>query len=354
VSQQRRRAERALRELVTEVRADAAPEPDWARLEARLPQTPVPAAPRRGGVSRVLLAAAAVALVAAGFAWQKSAEAPPVAALLPRQAPLTSATDGNQLAPGTTIAAQAEARTIDHPRLASWTLAPHSSATLVTRGDRVVVRLEAGSLTARIVPSTRPETFAVEAADVRVAAHGTVFSVTLHATAVAVSVEEGVVLVGPRSTPGIGKRLQGPSAERFTLLGAPEVAPVSPEPNRRTPRTGPPHVETPPAGVASAAASAASPVEEPSLERKREALEQVVALASACFSERTSASDGVRVTAHSALTLQTSPEGTVRSVRFDPPLAPNVQTCIDAGVTKLSVVTSPQGFQNSRVVVLER
>lgn len=346
-----RRAERALRQVVAEVRAQAPPDLDWAALEARLPRAPIPAA-RRDGRGALLVAAAAVLALAgtAGLAWQRGAEVPPVASVKPQQPDAKRAADGDRFALGTTIAAQAEARTIEHPRIASWTLAPHSSATLLTLGDRVVLRLECGSLTARIVPSTLPETFAVEAADVRVAAHGTVFSVTLDDTGVAVSVEEGVVLVGPRSTPGAGKRLRGPSAERFTLRGAPETGRPSPAP----PRAPHPHPVAAAAATSAGTPDAPSSAQEPSAEQKREALERVVSLASACFSERTSASNGVRVTAQTALSFRASPDGSVGSVRFDPPLAPNVQTCIDEGLGKLRVAASPEGLHGSRVVVFER
>jgi hypothetical protein len=85
-----------------------------------------------------------------------------------------------------------------------------------------------------------------------------------------------------------------------------------------------------------------------------QATDRVAELASACFSERTSASDGVRVTAHTVLSFGTAPDGSVSFVRFDPPLAPNVQTCIDEGARKLEAAPTPRGFRGSRAVALER
>ncbi|HEY3498793.1 MAG TPA: FecR domain-containing protein [Polyangiaceae bacterium] len=344
-----KQAERALRQLVTEVRSEPTPELDWAALEARLPSGPVTETPRKLPRARILLAAAGIALVAGALGLRGGDTPAPVA--LPADSRLPGGpSNGDTLALGTTIVTQAEARTVEHAGHARWKLHPHGSAKLVTRGDRVIVRLESGTLEAHIVPSTRPETFAVEAADVRVAAHGTVFHVALEAGAVAVSVVEGTVLVGPRATPGVGKLLSGPSAGRFTLAGKPaEEKPASP-PSRTVTRGFHPGNEPATPGSASPAGSA----EPATPQAVEQALSRVVELASRCFSERTSASDGVRVTAHTALTFQAAPDGAIRSIHFDPPLAPNVQACIDQGARAIEAARSSGGLSGSRVVDLER
>jgi hypothetical protein len=347
-----KRAERALDQLLTEVRAAAPPDLDWAALETRLPTGPVPAPGERSLRPRLLLAAAALAVVGLAFAWSQNPESPEAVALEMRAELPSGPVNGDQLAAGTAVSTAAEGRTFEHPLRADWTLAPHSRATLVTSGDVVVVRLDSGSLTARIVPSTRPESFAVEAADVRVAAHGTVFSVTLGASAVAVAVEEGKVLVGPRATPGVGKLLASPASERFTLLGA-LVGEERPErANRPAPRV--PHLPPELATSATPHPSATGSTTAPTSEVIADAMGRVVALASACFSERTSASDGVRVTAHTVLSFVAAPDGAVTAIRFEPPLAPNVQACIEGGSTALRVAESPEGFSASRTVDLER
>jgi ferric-dicitrate binding protein FerR (iron transport regulator) len=346
-----KRAERALQQLVRETRAQAAPELDWDRLEARLPDEPVPQklAPERSRLGmRLALWAAAFALTTSALVWIRVGESPRVTADAPDTAELASGpTRGDLLVPGASVTTLAEPRTIEHPERASWTLAPHSHATLVTKGELVVVRLERGSITARIVPSSRPESFAVETADVRVAAHGTVFRVTLDGGAVAVSVEEGSVLVGPRATPGIGKLLAGPSAERFSLSGAPVAEPRRVTAARPAQRVEQPSAEATPTSSVGAA-------EPPSPEQIALATDRVVELASACFSKRTAASDGVRVTAHTVLSFITAPDGSVTSIQLDPPLAPNVQSCIEEGSAKLRAAPSERGFQGTRVVDLER
>ena len=343
-----KQAERALRQVVTEVRSQPTPELDWAALEARLPRGPVHTTPRQGSRAGWVLAAAGCALLLGAFGWSRH-EAPkaPVATRPSISAP-SAAGNGDELAIGTAIATQDEARTLEHEKRARWTLGPHSSATLVTRGERLVVRLERGTLEAHIVPSTRPETFAVEAADVRVAAHGTVFRVALEDAAVAVSVEEGKVLVGPRVTPGVGQLLAGPSAGRFTLQGTPSEEKPTNVPARPAARSGHVGAEAP------APLSSANGAERATPEEVDGALSRVAELAARCFSERTSASDGVRVTAHTALTFHAAPDGTITAVHFDPPLAPNVQACIDEGASALAVAVTGRGFQGSRVVDLER
>jgi hypothetical protein len=333
-----------------EARNEAPPELDWAALEARLPEGPAPAPPARSLRPRLLLAAAAVTVVGLAFAWSRDADAPEAVASETRSEVESGPVNGDELAPGIAVSTASSARTVEHPLRATWTLAPHSRATLVTSQDVLVVRLERGSLTARIVPSTLPETFAVEAADVRVAAHGTVFSVTLHASGVAVEVEEGKVLVGPRATPGVGKLLASPAAERFTLLGALAEAVPAERASRPAPRLAHPAAEVPAAPAPSASGGPAAPAPE----SIAEATASVVALASACFDERTSPSDGVRVTAHTAMSFAAAPDGSVATIRFEPPLAPNVQACIDAGKKQLSVAASPEGFRGARVVDLER
>jgi len=346
-----RRRERALRRILVEVRAEAPPELDWAELEASLPEgPPVPEARASAWRPRLLLAAAALAVVAGAFAWSRGAESPEAIAMVERAEAPSGPLKGDQLAPGTAVATVGEGRTVEHLLRASWTLAPHSRATLVTSGDVVLVRLEQGSLTARIVPSPRKESFVVEAADVRVAVHGTVFTVSLDERAVGVAVEEGKVLVGPRATPGIGKLVASPASERFTLLGTP-VAAERAEPATRSALRAP-HPSVEPSSPASSAS--APPLGQPTPEQLNQATARVVELASTCFSQRTIASDGVRVTAHTVLSYRATPAGSIEAIQFEPPLAPNVQACIDAGTEKLSVVPSAEGFRGSRVVDLER
>lgn len=344
----RRRAERVLDEVTRELRSSPSPELDWAAIESRLPKTPAPDGKPHFPTTRLLLSAAAFAAVAAALSFRFAPAEPPATVVSHQPAPVTAGpVNGDALSPGAVVSTTNEPKSVEHPRRATWTLSPGSRATIVEKRGRLVVRLEQGSLLAHVVPSTAPETFAVEAADVRVAAHGTVFEVSLSHGGVGVDVTEGRVLVGPRAQPGTGKLLQSPAIQRFSLGGEPLPKPL-PKPRERVlkPQLAP--ELTPPALPESN-----EPAQPPAEEVER-IVNEVVALTSSCFRQRTVASDGVKVTAHTSLTLRTTREGSVSEVAFDPPLAPSVQACVNAGAPALHAAPTRAGFGATRAVDFER
>ena len=397
------RIERALREVTREARIESAPDLDWDALEERLPMTRVKTIPPRPRSYGPLLLAAALSLTAVALlvGWLREPAANRSVAGVTTAAPavrpsLPTEIDGSTLAPGARITAGDAAKTVVHRGHASWTLAPRSTGVLVTQGDVLVIRLEVGSVTSRVVKSSRVETFAVEAADVRVAAHGTEFVVTLAADGVSVNVTEGTVLVGPRDQPGVGQLLLSPSAKQFTLAGAPVEADESAgldalRPGR--PRTGAaPSPEAPaekawgagatapgttPGSGSSAAAGGPKPkttaetvagTTAPSATASNEptgpdhatpagiesATADIMKLAATCFKQRTATSDGIRVTAQTTITFRTLADGGVRSVDFEPPLSPWVQACVKIGMGSIHTESTRYGFQVSRTVNLER
>lgn len=404
------RIERALAEATREARSEAVPAIDWEAVEERLPMTRIATIPPRPFSYRPYAFGAAFALGAAavvgfGFGGQEQAATPARVATTRAASPAvvparTGELDGNGLAPGTRVSAGDEPQRVVHHGHVTWTLAPHSTAVLIARGDVVGIRLEAGSVTSRVVKSSRVETFAVEAADVRVAAHGTEFVVTLGADGVSVSVTEGTVLVGPREEPGVGQFVSGRASKRFTLAGKPledettaalgtlrarrpDTAPAAPEGDASTnvaatasaDGTGASNVPGDPSGsgkVASVAgpslrtkpkteAAAPAPSEElpsgperPSAEALESSTRAVIGLAAACFKQRTATSDGVRIMAQTTVTFRTSPEGGMKSVDFEPPLSPWVQVCVNAGMGGIKTEATRYGFQVSRTVDLER
>jgi len=199
------------------------------------------------------------------------------------------------------------------------------------------------------VPRTAPEPFAVEAANVRVAAHGTVFEVSLAGEGVGVNVSEGRVLVGPRAQPGVGKLLRSPALEQFSLGGEPIEKPAEKPPER---------VLKKPAGTDLTRQTPAMPEsnepEQTTTAEIERIMDDVVALTASCFRERTGASNGVKVTANTALTLRTTREGALSQVAFEPPLAPSVQTCVNAGAPALHGAPTRAGFSATRLVAFER
>ena len=399
------RIQRALAEATREARSEGLPAIDWEAVEERLPMTRVATIPPRPVSYRPYAFAAALALVATalGVGWNvdwhgKSAERAPVA-----KAPVASTTnvrshlDGNTLAPGSRVSAGDVAQSVMHEGHVQWTLAPHSTAVLVTRGEVVAIRLEVGSVSSRVVKSSQVETFAVEAADVRIAAHGTEFVVTLGADGVSVTVSEGTVLVGPREEPGVGELLASPAAKRFTRAGKPLDAEKNAGLDALRPRRPSAVASTPPntapAGtdestarapdapraatgsgtvmaVARPKANATSkpedvatnlPIAGEALAPERaspEALESstrdVIRLAAECFKQRTATSDGVRIMAQTTVTFRTTPEGRMKSIAFEPPLSPWVQVCVNAGMGSIHAEPTRYGFQVSRTVDLER
>ena len=345
----RRRAERVLDELTRELRSSPSPELDWAAIESRLPKTPAPDGKPHFPTLRLLLSAAAFAVIAVALSWRLAPVEPQALVVSERPAPVeVGPLDGDALLPGAQVTATNEPKSVEHPTRATWTLSPGSRASIVEQGGRLVVRLEHGSLRAQVVPSTAPETFAVEAADVRVAAHGTVFEVSLATEGVGVDVTEGRVLVGPRARPGVGKLLQSPSVQPFSLVGEPLEKPVAKPRERVFKPSVAPELTAPPAMPES------NEPEQPATEEVERIVNEVVALTSSCFRQRTVASDGVKVTAHTALTLRTTREGSISEVAFDPPLAPSVQACVNAGAPALHAAPTRAGFSATRSVDFER
>jgi hypothetical protein len=385
------RIERALGEVTREARTEILPAVDWEFIEDQLPMTRVRTVPPRAFNARpwLLAAALAVGLGGLGFGWLRSPSAAPVASeSAPRTARTASAgelgqdIDGDTLMPGARVSAGDAARSVVHAGHARWTLAPHSEGMLVTAGEVVTIRLERGSVTSKVTKSSRTETFAVEAADVRVAAHGTEFVVMLGADGVSVSVTEGTVLVGPREEPGVGQLLISPAARRYTRAGLPLAdddrglealgGPRASGTRRAGTAVGtsgapesalalaPQAAKKAPARKAVVEPEPASPVEEdttpdqPSAENLELATQAVMALTQACFKARTIAGEGVRVTAQTSITFRTLPRGGVNKVVFEPPLSPAVQACVNAGMNAIQTDATKHGFQVSRTIDLER
>jgi hypothetical protein len=355
----RRRAERVLDELTRELRSSPSPELDWAAIESRLPRSPAPDGKPHFPTTRLLLSAAAFAVVAAALSSRLAPVEPAAPVVSQSPAPVElGPLNGDALQPGAAVRTANQPKHVEHVARATWTLAPGSRASIVERGERLVVRLEQGSLRVHVVPSTAAETFAVEAADVRVAAHGTVFEVSLGIEGVGVDVSEGRVLVGPRGTPGSGRLLASPAAQRFSRIGEPLEKPVTPTRHEHSSKERAPAEPAQPELTQPELTQPALPEthepEQPSAEEAERILDEVVALTGSCFRQRTTANDGVKVTAHTALTLRTTPEGSVSEVTFEPPLAPSVEACVSAGAPALHAVPTRGGFSATRSVDVER
>src|SRR5688572_18376389 len=218
----------AYERTLAEVKSTTPDDLDWklveSRLLARIDRDPVRAPARRGrwlgvGVAAGMAFAAAVMVLVMSL---RDAPAPTVdAPVLPvDSATLVNATtvDSGTLTEGRRFVAGAEGTTVKQPGLAEWWLTPGSSAEVKALQPAVVIQLQAGTLHAEVVPSAAPESFVVEVGGLRVAVHGTVFSVTREGDDAFVRVTEGVVSVG-RVGQVPTTLLRAPASARFAATG---------------------------------------------------------------------------------------------------------------------------------------
>jgi hypothetical protein len=353
-----RRDEKALASVVSEARAERVPELDWAKLEAKLDALPPPPAPPKPSPLRFLVPplAVAAAIAVAYFSWPEPPP-PSVAEHVPA-VEVARPTDGDTLAPGSRIEARDSKQVVTHPRRATWTLEPGSLAEVIRTGEVITIRLLTGSVSAEVVPSERPETFVIEAREVRVAVRGTRFRVALPSEGVDVDVSEGRVMVGPREQPGTGRLLVGPASEHFSPAAreVPARAPIAPNPSPRA--SAPVEPEEPAAKTEPLASAAPLPVApvvpEPSPGAVDTAALQAIELTSACFRQRAHAPREPSPSVHTTLTVKARPDGSISSVQFSPPLARQVEVCVKDGLKAIHGPVSPKGIEVSRAITLDR
>lgn len=353
--------EAALRRLVRDARAEQPVELDWDAMEERLRRQAQRVSPAKARVTAYPLAWAGLAVAAAASLWLVSERAGVTSAQAPP--PVVEATEplrrsGAALAVGSRVTADDREISVDHAGRATWTLAPASSARLTERGERITVLLERGSLLSEVTPSSRPESFVVEAAGTRVAVHGTVFRVGLEGDRVIVQVREGSVAVGPvGAVPAFF--LKAPAYGDFAadgrsgnIDGRPlgESAERHPRPLRlgawRAPSAAPESSSQPPA------AEADVPVE-PSISDIEAGIARIVETTTDCFSRNTRSTEGVQITVRTALSLEIGSSGTVSDVEFQPPLSPEVEECAAAGIASVVFAASKQGAKVTRMLELK-
>lgn len=376
----------ALRLLTRELRDAAPPELDWDEVEAEvMRRTELERAARRrtrphsswGSLAAFAAAAAAVVMMIAGTSQQnvvvdREAPAPAmvnVAALptLPAQPDTLPSYRVDALRPHSLIVSQAEPVQLALEGVVTWTLDPNSRAIVRATGTPHVVELEAGSLHAEVVPrrdsDSIMEAFVVEVDGMRVAVHGTVFSVTRINDLVDVEVTRGTVTVGPASYRGAttGLLLSGPARARFdaatgafvkrlpietkdaadadstAMVPKSVVDPAVPsgdlddgdEPAADDGRT-----TSPPRASAAPGTSAEPPPEDDDAKKDTASDEpvaissgQAAAMVSACVRQsEKSESGGVS----SQATVHLNADGEVLSVQFNPPLNPKYQSACGA------------------------
>ena len=339
---------------------------------------------RRG---RWAAAFAAIAVAAAAVWALAPSQALPVAepvdlASVAREPRIEGALDLASLRGGDLVEATEGPVRFGRDGVLTWTLSAGGRLRVVSgighEEPRHVVALEYGALDVEVVPlehapagppSTPAERFVVEVGGARVAVHGTAFRVVRSTQGIVVDVSRGVVAVGPREgAPGSGQRLEAPQRAAFGLDGrgyrtlparsadvastderyagasvelvaterdraessgaiedgAAALGPGSGEAPDRRPGAGEPGGATaaPSSGApgggrgapSSPAASAATP-------------DRIGAEVASCIRRAGAASSDARVTVSSSLVVDVDAGGAPRSVRFDPPIRPDLQAC---------------------------
>lgn len=334
-----------LRQIVREVREQEPAELDWDRLERRLMSRVDAeeggARKRRWPLFAGLAAAAAIAL-GVGLSGMGSLEQlDSVATTPPNVGPRIhtgALLNGADVAVGDEVRALEQPSTVQHPGHASWTL--HSGRAIVAEsGSVITVRLVSGSIEAQVVPTSRPESFAVEIEGTRVAVHGTSFRVERLPEGVRVQVREGVVGVGPVAERGRPAWMLAPGdSGKFALDGRKgEVVRASQLPAGATAVPHKPSQRLP---------------AEPSAAEQSKLLDQLSAAARGCFESNTSAEKQVRVQAETTLSATIAPDGSLRSIAFDPPLSPAVTGCTAGAVKALKATPTERGATISRSLLL--
>ncbi len=231
---------RVLRLLINEVRASSPPPVDWDALERRTLATIDAqgvssqgarwAAPKGfAGALGFAVAAAALVLIIQGQrvtdgSSSSSSSAAIDLATFPKLR--TGRVLASAIAPGARVVTTTGSVPFEWPGVAVWELGPRTSAVMTREGGAPTVVLEHGSVrvqaVSRRVAGPPIESFVVEAAGVRVAVHGTAFSVEISGDRVLVEVSEGAVSVGSSSRSSVPTDviLEGPARAAFSSHGA--------------------------------------------------------------------------------------------------------------------------------------
>ncbi|MGH7296512.1 MAG: FecR domain-containing protein [Polyangiaceae bacterium] len=250
--------------------------------------------------------------------------------------------------------------TVERPGKLTLVIEKGSRATVTHVAGALVVALERGAVEAQVVPVPNGEAFAVDVGTSRVAVHGTHLRVARDGARVAVDLNEGVVSLGeaPRVGSTQGELITAPAHAEFRA-GEPEstlvvshdparvrapvalvaaastgsrvaaAAPVAPVPVRPDVAEGREHDAVPLGQPHQAvAAPPAHPAEDP------HPAATVASAVRACLSERPRG-DNVTVVVSTTLHLELTADGTIQSARFDPPVAPDVNSCAAASIYRV-------------------
>jgi hypothetical protein len=266
---------------------------------------------------------------------------------------------GTSLRAGDVIEARGGQATIERPGKLTLILERGSKATVTHVQGALVLALQVGAVEAQVVPVPSGEAFAVDVGGSRVAAHGTHLRVARIGEHVVVDLSEGVVSLGdaPREGSTLGALVTAPAHAEFTIgdieatvalshdpaaLRAPmallasslpsrngyQATALPPLPKAEIAEVRPSGVPSRPDGHAVGPAPARST---PVVEVPADAA--IASAVRSCLSERPRG-DNVTVVVSTTVHLALGSDGTVKSARFDPPVAPDVNACASGAIYK--------------------
>jgi ferric-dicitrate binding protein FerR (iron transport regulator) len=269
---------------------------------------------------------------------------------------------GALLRAGDVIEARGAQATIERAGKLTLRIEAGSRATVTHTQGALVLALAEGAVEAQVVPVASGEAFAVDVDGSRVAVHGTHLRVARDGAHVAVDLSEGVVSVGqaPRVGSVLGTLVTAPGHAEFVATNPSDTLTVTHDPSAvrspvtlasaaqgkpspmaqplfSTSRSEPSAPLHPPAAVVPGSPHAdAHPTGEPQPGvpadvHPEDAISNAVR---ACMAERPRA-ENVTVVVRTTLHLELADDGAVRAARFDPPVAPDVNTCAAASIYKV-------------------
>jgi hypothetical protein len=350
----------------------------FARIEAEQRAERLSLAPERGwkwkAGAAVLASAAAIAVVIAQTRQPYSLDVEHPSAVDEAGSLIAIDGDGEVLVDGRPAAVGAILRlddvletrgaqaTLSRPGKLTLAIERGSSAKVTHVQGTLVLALATGSVEAQVVPVASGEALGIDVGPSRVAVHGTHLRVARTGEHVVVDLTEGVVSVGaaPRVGSTLGVLVAAPAHAEFSAVDAQGTIHVTHGPGAvraaavLSPATQPkPMAAVPPPSPTAQSRnevrerSATPPVAVPRAEPQTaptalgatptppdpNAQSVVAAAVRACMAERLHADD-VTVVVSTTLYLQLRDDGWVRSARFDPPVAPDVNACAAQSIYK--------------------
>jgi hypothetical protein len=359
--------QRVLEHLVNAARSEPLPAIDFDRVQSVVRQSWIESGVARRQPTLHWRWASAVAVAVSFFigGWYGHAHHQASTASVASHYAPVQPLDGRVLLVGQQLDAEREPLVVNHPGVAKWTLAPQGVARIASKGEYLTIVLDAGRIDAAVIPSKLPESFAVEAGNLRVAVHGTEFSVERTDRFVDVAVSDGTVVVGPVGQPGRtqGTRLSASQTQRFAIDSDAHTQPTlaTPVPGVSRSRTTSPVAASLPnssPAVASTPTAESQLSDRPSRLELETALDAARAAAAHCFAQakagEPSHDSHVMVRVETQLSISLGANGTINEISFVPPVPEAILDCTRREIAGFSSSPSKLGGLASRPIMLIR